>query len=98
MSKLHIYTGQEIRTLRKTIKLSQSAFWEPLGVTQSGSSRYEAGRKIPKPVQVLLNLALGNPESGVALYDSLRNRIKEAKAAAIEAEKAKATRKRIVAQ
>ncbi|OFZ94844.1 MAG: hypothetical protein A2Z44_05350 [Betaproteobacteria bacterium RBG_19FT_COMBO_58_11] len=40
--------------LRHDLRLSQSAFWHPLGVTQSGGSRYEAGRKMPPPVAMLL--------------------------------------------
>ena len=31
-------------------------FWSTLGVTQSGGSRYESGRNMPKPVRELLRL------------------------------------------
>jgi hypothetical protein len=31
-------------------------FWSKLGVTQSGGSRYESGRSMPKPVRELLRL------------------------------------------
>lgn len=33
---------------------NQQKFWSPIGVTQSGGSRYETGRKIPNSVQFLL--------------------------------------------
>lgn len=42
--------------LRKGLKLNQQDFWAALGVSQSGGSRYERGRKIPKPVATLLEL------------------------------------------
>ena len=41
---------------RKKLGLNQSAFWSGLGVTQSGGSRYESGRGLPKPVALLLTL------------------------------------------
>ncbi len=49
-------TGGDIRELRKKLGLNQSQFWSKLGVTQSGGSRYESGRNIPRPVQALLRL------------------------------------------
>lgn len=50
----------EIRKLRQSKGLNQSDFWAPLGVTQSGGCRYETDRHIPKPVQILINIAYGN--------------------------------------
>jgi transcriptional regulator with XRE-family HTH domain len=44
------------RELRKKLGLNQSKFWSGIGVTQSGGSRYENGRRIPRPVRMLLNL------------------------------------------
>ncbi len=41
---------------RKKQGLNQTAFWASLGVTQSGGSRYESGRALPKPVALLLTL------------------------------------------
>lgn len=46
---------------RKHLGLNQSAFWTKFGVTQSGGSRYESGRGLPKPVAMLVWLR----ESGV---------------------------------
>lgn len=41
---------------RRKLGLNQAAFWAELGVTQSGGSRYESGRNLPKPVALLLTL------------------------------------------
>ena len=45
-----------IRAIRKKLGLNQSEFWSKIGVTQSGGSRYESGRNMPKPVRELLRL------------------------------------------
>ena len=44
------------RQIRERRGLNQMNFWAPLGVTQSGGSRYEAGRTMPKPVELLLGI------------------------------------------
>ncbi len=44
------------REIRKRLGLNQQEFWTRIGVTQSGGSRYESGRNMPKPVQELLRL------------------------------------------
>jgi len=44
------------RGLRKRLHMNQSKFWSRIGVTQSGGSRYESGRSLPKPVRELLRL------------------------------------------
>jgi len=44
------------RDLRRKLRLNQSEFWSKVGVTQSGGSRYETGRRIPRPVRELLRL------------------------------------------
>ena len=46
----------DAREIRKKLGMNQSQFWSRLGVTQSGGSRYESGRNIPRPVQALLRL------------------------------------------
>ncbi len=45
-----------IRDIRKNLGLNQIEFWSQVGVTQSGGSRYEAGRNMPKPVRELVRL------------------------------------------
>ena len=44
------------RQVRRNLGLNQEDFWNRIGVTQSGGSRYETGRDMPKPVQQLLRL------------------------------------------
>ncbi len=44
---------------RKKSGMNQQQFWSRVGVTQSGGSRYENGRRVPKPVQTLLAIAYG---------------------------------------
>lgn len=42
--------------VRTKLGLNQSEFWKRIGVTQSGGSRYETGRAMPKPVAMLFEL------------------------------------------
>lgn len=44
------------REIRARLGLNQQEFWTRIGVTQSGGSRYESGRSMPKPVRELLRL------------------------------------------
>jgi hypothetical protein len=44
------------RDIRHKLGLNQMEFWGRIGVTQSGGSRYESGRAMPKPVRQLLRL------------------------------------------
>jgi transcriptional regulator with XRE-family HTH domain len=46
----------DAREIRRRLGLNQQQFWSTLGVTQSGGSRYESGRNMPKPVRELLRL------------------------------------------
>lgn len=46
----------DVREIRRKRGMNQEQFWSQLGVTQSGGSRYESGRNIPRPVQHLLRL------------------------------------------
>jgi transcriptional regulator with XRE-family HTH domain len=45
------------REIRRRLGMNQEEFWTRIGVTQSGGSRYESGRNMPKPVLELLRLA-----------------------------------------
>lgn len=88
--KLKTYTGEEVRALRQKLNLNQSEFWAPFQTTQSGGSRYESGRDIPEPVQVLLNIAFSTDAKATAIFDELRQfgspkTTKKAKAAQGEA-------------
>lgn len=44
------------REIRRQTGLNQHEFWNRIGVTQSGGSRYESGRNMPRPVQELLRI------------------------------------------
>lgn len=46
----------DAREIRRKMGMNQQQFWAKLGVTQSGGSRYESGRNMPRPVQQLLRL------------------------------------------
>ena len=43
-----------IKLYRMSTGKNQSEFWCRLGVTQSGSSRYENGRRMPPPLALLV--------------------------------------------
>ncbi len=51
----HIVTPDP-REIRRKLGLNQQQFWSAVGVTQSGGSRYESGRNMPRPVRELLRL------------------------------------------
>lgn len=55
--------GGKVKRMRRAYGLNQQQFWSRIGVTQSGGSRYEAGRSIPLPVQALVTIA----------YDAVRS-------------------------
>ena len=46
----------EVREIRRKLRMNQQQFWSRLGVTQSGGSRYESGRNMPRAVKQLLRL------------------------------------------
>lgn len=72
-----IQSGKEAKLLRNKLGLNQSEFWSRISVTQSGGSRYESGRSLPKPVQLLINLAYAPEKQSLAMLSFLR-RNKEA--------------------
>lgn len=62
----------DIGTTRKKEGLNQKDFWQTYGVTQSGGSRYESGRNIPKPLAILLWLHRSGKVSDKNLADALK--------------------------
>lgn len=70
--RIALIDGAQILEIRAKRRLTQSQFWSPLGATQSGGSRYEGGRNIPKPVQLLLTIAYGTPKQSEAVSRMLR--------------------------
>lgn len=65
-------TGEQAKAIRMKMGMNQTDFWSKIGITQSGSSRYEAGRKIPMPTQTLLMMAYGPENRAYTLYKALR--------------------------
>lgn len=47
-------TGQAAKYLREQANLTQKAFWNSVGLTQSGGCRYEQGQSIPRPIRILI--------------------------------------------
>lgn len=60
------------RAIRTKKGLSQSEFWNRIGVTQSAGSRYEGGRRIPEPTKQLLLIAHGTEKQSSAVLKQLR--------------------------
>ena len=70
--KLVFSTSAEIKAFRQKHAMNQSQFWGRVGVTQSGGSRYESERNIPRPVQLLLHIAYAPADRADRLVDHLR--------------------------
>ena len=73
MPKLQFASGTEAKELRRKLGLNQSEFWARIQVTQSGGSRYENGREMPEPVQLLLHLSYAPRKQAAALFEYLRS-------------------------
>ena len=69
---LKLTTGAAVHAVRAKRGENQIEFWGRIGVTQSGGSRYESGRSIPKPVQLLLQVAYGTDKQAEAMTGWLR--------------------------
>ena len=65
-------TIKNYRELRRKMDISQSEFWSRIGVTQSGGSRYETTRKVPKPTQTVIDLAYGPAKVALEKLAALR--------------------------
>lgn len=71
-------TGAVARNIRLELKLSQSAFWKPLGVQQSVGARYEGEyNEIPQAVRILI---VANYISGLKIDALTTDGVKELKA------------------
>lgn len=81
--KLFITNGSAARDLRKRLGLNQFDFWHKLGVTQSAGSRYESGREISEPVQLLLHIAYAPEKSVAGIIDFLRGHAQKLASAGI---------------
>ena len=65
-------TGEAALAMRQKAGLNQSRFWSVVGVGQSAGSRYESGRNIPRPVQMLLRIAYGAQAQATKQIEALR--------------------------
>ena len=72
MAKQKNFTAADIIALRQKLNLNQTSFWSRCGVGQSGGSRYESGRNIPRPVQMLLRIAYGTKDQADKQLSALR--------------------------
>lgn len=54
MARLKGFSPEKIAAARRASGVNQSEFWQRFGVTQSGGSRYETGRKIPTSTAMLM--------------------------------------------
>lgn len=67
-----IESGKEAKLLRSKLGLNQFEFWSRISVTQSGGSRYESGRSLPRPVRIMLHLAYAPEKQAMAILKFLR--------------------------
>ena len=70
--KLAPVTGAVALAMRQKADLNQSRFWSVVGIGQSAGSRYESGRNIPRPVQMLLRIAYGTKAQSAKQVEALR--------------------------
>lgn len=70
---LKFKSSEEIRDWRRKHKMNQAEFWSRVGVTQSGGSRYETGRNVPKSVQILLTVTYGTDKQLEKMLEALRD-------------------------
>lgn len=64
--------GATAKRMRMASGRSQADFWRIVGVTQSGGSRYESGRKLPKPLEMLIVIAFGKERDAARVATKLR--------------------------
>lgn len=54
MGRRHSSPLADLVAYRESRGETQAEFWSRFGVTQSGGSRYESGRDVPRPVAILV--------------------------------------------
>mgnify|MGYP001156678639 CR=1 FL=1 len=67
-------TAFDSKAAREASGLNQSLFWKRVFVTQSGGSRYENERNVPRPVRALLVIAYGTDEQAQAVFEHIRGK------------------------
>ena len=73
MAKKKAFSIAELIKERTQAGRNQTAYWSRFGVTQSGGSRYESGRAVPKPLQMLIQLNRSGKISDKELADALKS-------------------------
>ncbi len=64
--------AKDYRMMRLKLNMNQIEFWSGIGVTQSGGSRYESGRAVPKPTATLVTLTYESPAKALETLAKLR--------------------------
>ena len=72
LPKTAFANSDELKRFRQKIGMNQTDFWSRVNVTQSGGSRYEKSRSVPKPVQLLLTIAYGTDLQCEKIVQQLR--------------------------
>ena len=67
-------TAFDSKAAREASGLNQSLFWKRVFVTQSGGSRYENERNVPRSIRTLLVIAYGPDEQAQAVFDHIRGK------------------------
>lgn len=70
--------GIDLAALRAASGLNQSEFWGKFGITQSCGSRYENGRRMPLPIQILIRAWIDKLIDDAALA-KLLSKVRQAK-------------------
>ena len=70
--------GEDALAMRQKTGLNQTQSWQRVGLGQSAGSRYESGRNIPRPVQMLLRIAYGTKAQADKQVEALRPGAEEA--------------------
>ena len=71
-TKIPGITSEAAVFMRNRRGLNQTDFWRRVGVGQSAGSRYESGRNIPRPVQMLMRIAYGTKAQAAKQMEALR--------------------------
>lgn len=71
-NKLWFKTPADIAKRRNKLGLTQADFWAPVGISQSGGSRYESARNFPAPVMLLLQVAYGTEHQARTMVSQIR--------------------------
>jgi DNA-binding transcriptional regulator YiaG len=72
------HKGIDLAALRAASGLNQNDFWGKFGIGQSCGSRYENGRRMPLPIQILIRAWIDKLIDDAALA-KLLSKVRQAK-------------------